>query len=162
MVLLQSGETPMRSGPVVVQTQAGPRQGTLTVTNMALVFEANGAPPPPGDGWGPGGGPGANEYRIGLWRVRQALGAKGPNGPVLQVNLLKRVLYLQVDDINAWAKAVNDAQAHAPPPPPEVAERRAMKQAAKMGAPALPRRCSYCGRLSPAASTKCDSCGAPF
>jgi hypothetical protein len=158
MVLLQSGETPIRSGAAVVQTQAGPRQGMLTLTNQAIVFEVNGAPPPPGDGWGPGGGPGSNEHRIGLWRVRQALGAKGPNGPVLQVNLLARVLYIQVDDIPGWAAALTEAQMHAPPPPPEVAARRAMKK----GGPAPPTRCSYCGRLSPAGSTKCTSCGAPF
>jgi len=158
MVLLQSGETPIRSGAVVVQTQAGPRQGTLTLTNVALVFEVNGAPPPPGDGWGPAGGPSANEHRIGLWRVRQAMGAKGPNGPVLQVNLLARVLLIQVDDIPGWAAAVTEAQAHAPPPPPEVAARHAMKK----GGPAPPMRCNYCGRLTPAGATKCSSCGAPF
>jgi hypothetical protein len=158
MVLLQSGETPIRSGPVVVQTQAGPRPGTLTLTNVALVFEAAGAPPPPGEGWGPPGGPGANEYRIGLWRVRQALGAKGPAGPVLQVNLLARVLYLRIDDIPGWAASVSEAQAHAPPPPPDVQARRALKK----GGPAPPTRCSYCGRLSPAGSIKCVSCGAPF
>jgi hypothetical protein len=161
MVLLQAGETPLRSGAVVVQTKTGPRQGTLTLTNMALVFEVAGAPPPPGDGWGPAGGPGGNEYRIGIWRVRQALGAKGPNGPILQVNLLSRVLYFQVDDIGAWASVIGEAQAHAPPPPQEVLDRRAMKKAGA-GAPPPPRRCGYCGRLSPATSTKCDTCGAPF
>jgi|HubBroStandDraft_1064217.scaffolds.fasta_scaffold59318_3 hypothetical protein len=158
MVLLQSGEAPIRSGPVVVQTQGGPRPGTLTVTNFALVFESSGAPPPQGEGWGPAGGPSSNEYRIGLWRVRQALGAKGPGGAVLQVNLLSRVLYLQVDDIPGWAAAVTEARAHAPPAPPEVAARKAMKQ----GGPPPPVRCGYCTRLSPAGSTKCTSCGAPF
>jgi len=158
MVLLQSGETPLRSGPAVVYTQGGPRPGTLTVTNQAIVFETSGAPPPNGEGWGAGGGPGRNEYRIGLYRVRQALGAKGPNGPVLQVNLLARVLYIGVDDIPAWAATLTAAQAHAPPPPPEDAARRAMRK----GGPAPPIRCGYCTRLSPAGSIKCVSCGAPF
>jgi hypothetical protein len=158
MVLFQSGETPIRSGPAVVLTQAGPRPGTLTLTNVAIVFETAGAPPPPGEGWGSPGGPGGNEYRIGLWRVRQSLGAKGPHGPVLQVNLLARVLSFQVDDIPGWAAVLTEAQTHAPPPPAEVQARRAMKK----GGPAPPTRCSFCSRLSPAGSTKCASCGAPF
>ncbi|MGA8275300.1 MAG: hypothetical protein WB789_01525 [Thermoplasmata archaeon] len=158
MVLLQSGETPIRSGASVVLTQGGPRPGTLTVTNVAIVFEASGAPPPQGEGWGLPGGPSANEYRIGLWRFRQALGAKGPNGPVLQVNLLSRVLYIQVDDISGWVATLSEAKAHAPPPPPDVQARRALKK----GGPAPPTRCSYCTRLSPAGSIKCVSCGAPF
>lgn len=158
MVLLRSGETPIVSGRAIVHTQAGPRAGTLTLTNLAIVFETPGAPPPPGDGWGPPGGPSTNEYRIGLWRVRQALGAKGPNGLILQVNLLARVLYIQVDDIPGWAAALTEALAHAPPPPPEVQARRAQRK----GMPAPPTRCSYCGQLSPAGSTKCASCGAPF
>ena len=44
MVLLQNGETPIRSGASVVLTQGGPRPGTLTVTNIAIVFETSGAP----------------------------------------------------------------------------------------------------------------------
>jgi hypothetical protein len=158
MVFLQSGETPLRSGPAVVMTQAGPRPGTLTVTNFAIVFETSGAPPPNGEGWGPGGGPAGNEYRIGLWRVRQALGAKGPSGPVLQVNLLARVLYFQIDDIAGWAAVLTQAQAHAPPRPPEDAAKRAQRK----GLPPPPVRCQYCGQLSPPGSTKCQSCGAPF
>ncbi|HXQ48821.1 MAG TPA: hypothetical protein VN842_03465 [Thermoplasmata archaeon] len=158
MVLFQSGETPIRSGAAVVLTQAGPRPGTLTLTNVAIVFETTGAPPPPGEGWGSPGGAGANEYRIGLWRVRQALGVKGPNGPVLQVNLLARVLSFQVDDIPGWAAVLTEARAHAPPPPADVQARRAMKK----GGPAPPTRCAFCSQLSPAGSTKCASCGAPF
>ncbi len=158
MVLLQSGEAPFRSGAAVVQTGAGPRPGTLTVTNQAIVFESSGAPPPQGEGWGKGGGPAGNEYRIGLYRVRQALGAKGPGGPVLQVNLISRVLYIQVDDIPGWAAVVSEAQSHAPPPPPDVEARKAMKK----GGPAPPLRCGYCTQLSPAGSTKCTSCGASF
>ncbi len=164
MVMFQSGETPIRSGPVTVFTQGGPRPGVLTLTNMYLVFEPSGAAPPQGEGWGGGGGPASNEYRIGLWRVRQAQAGPGPGGKVLQVNLLARVLTIQVDDINAWAAAVNQAHANAPPPPPEVAERQAMRKAGKAGpgAPMPPRRCTYCGRLSAATATKCESCGAPF
>jgi hypothetical protein len=158
MVLLQSGETPIRSGAAVVQTQGGPRPGILTVTNQAIVFEVTGAPPPPGEGWGPPGGPASNEFRIGLYRVRQAVGAKGPSGPVLQVNLISRVLNIQVDDIPGWSTALTEARAHAPPPSPEALARRAMRK----GGPAPPARCGYCSQLSPAGSTKCVSCGAPF
>ncbi|MCI4343578.1 MAG: hypothetical protein L3J92_05640 [Thermoplasmata archaeon] len=158
MVLLQSGETPLKSGSAVVQTQAGPRPGIFTVTNMALVLETTGAPPPPGDGWGPPTAGTTNEYRIGLWRVRQAQAVQGPGGAILQINLMKRVLMIQTDDLPAWVAVVGEAQAHAPAPPPEVAERRALKK----GGVAPPRRCSYCTQLSPPGSIKCVSCGASF
>jgi hypothetical protein len=129
---------------------------------MGLVFEVNGAPPPQGDGWGQPTAGTTNEYRIGIWRVKGAEVTKGPNGPALQVNLLKRVLFIQTDDLPAWASAVGQAQANAGPIPPEVLARREANKAAKTGAPPPPRRCSYCNALSPAGSTKCASCGAPF
>jgi hypothetical protein len=158
MVLLQSGETPLKSGHAVVQSQMGPRPGVFTVTNMALVLETTGAPPPPSDGWGQPTAGTANEYRIGLWRVRGAQAVAGPGGQVLQINLMKRVLMIQTDDLAGWVAAVTQAQANAPARPPEVEERRALKK----GGVAPPRRCSYCTQLSPAGSIKCVSCGASF
>jgi hypothetical protein len=158
MVLLQSGETPLKSGNAVVLSGMGPRPGVFTVTNMALVLETSGAPPPPGDGWGPPTTGTTNEYRIGLWRVRQAQSVAGPSGPVLQINLMKRVLMIQTDDLPGWVRVVTEAQAHGPPRPPEVEERRAMKK----GGVAPPRRCTYCTQLSPPGSIKCVSCGASF
>ena len=158
MVTLRNGETAIRSGSVVVYTKTGPCPGILTVTNHALVLLVTGAPPPQGDGWGDPSGAANNEYRIGLQRVRQAVGGSGPSGPVLQVNLLVRVLYIQIDDIPGWAAAVNAARANAPPPSPNAGGGGPIRGG---GAPRQPR-CSYCGRLSPAGSIKCISCGAPF
>jgi hypothetical protein len=157
MVAFQSGEAPIRSGKVVVQTGAGPCPGMLTVTNQALVFEPDGTPPPAGEGWGAPTNPDgtvSREHRIGLWRVRDARA----NGPTLQVDLLARVLVFRTDDIPGWVAAITEARVHAPPRPPEAEARRAQRK----GLPPPSLRCTYCGNLSPPGSVKCVSCGAPF
>ncbi|MCI4365692.1 MAG: hypothetical protein L3K10_06500 [Thermoplasmata archaeon] len=160
MVSLQSGELLLKSAPVVSQGTGGVRPGTLSLTNFALVFEGPGGPPP-GEGWGPPAdpsGPLSSERRIGLWRCRGASVVNGPGGPGLQVDLLARTLFFHTQDLAGWAAAITEARAHAPPPPPDVQARRALKR----GEPPPQPRCSYCGKLSPAGSTKCTSCGAPF
>jgi len=162
MVTLEAGEAVFRTGPVVWVGPAGPRPGTLSVTNHALVFEG---PIPRPMRAGPWGGrprtvtlvPG--ELRIALWRCRTAFTANGPRGPVLEVELLARRLFFRADDVEGWARAINQARATAPPAPEGALTR--------LGAPSGPvssamPRCEFCGHLNAVGSTKCQSCGAPF
>jgi hypothetical protein len=164
MVTLQSGETVLRSGQVAWLGQRGPRSGKLTLTNQALIFE--GPIPRQRPGAGPGGrwGPAARplvqgELRIGLWRCKNATPSSGPRGPVLDVELLHRHLFFQVDNVPAWAQIITTARGSAPPAPPGALERLA---GGPGGTPASMPRCEYCGHLSPATATRCESCGAPF
>lgn len=99
------------------------------------------------------------ELRIGLWRCRQASVVHGPRGPVLEVELLARRLFFRTEDNEGWARAINQARASAPPPPPGALVPGRVPGA--FGRGAMPR-CEYCGHLSAATATKCESCGAPF
>lgn len=181
MAQLFPGETSIRSGPVTLVGPMGPRSGTLTLTNQAMVFEGPGLGPvgPMRPGMGPrfggrpgfggragfGGGPGygprgpgggAGVLRIPLWRCRTAAAANGPQGAGVQLTLLSRELFVQTDDAPGWAAAINQARANAPPPPPG-----AMGPGGGPGRAAMPR-CEYCGQLSQTTATHCESCGAPF
>lgn len=174
MVQLQPGESIARSGPVRWIAAQGPeRNGTLSVTNHALVFEGPmpwGAPggrgpmmrprPPMGrpGGFGMRGGMGPGPMppgvlRIPLWRCRGAAVLPGSGGPLLRVDLLQRQLTFAVEAPDQWVAAIEQARAQAPPPP-----------AALPGGPgraSLPR-CEYCSLLSASGSTHCEHCGAPF
>jgi hypothetical protein len=167
MVDLQPGETVIHSAPTVWLGGPGPRQGVLTLTNRAIIFEGP-VPTAP-----PGGAPNAPSVfapgvrRIPLWRCRQATSSPGPaGGPRLELDLLQHSVFFRVPDPEPWANAVNQARAQAPPAPPgamaggggggppsgaAIAARRA----------AMPR-CEYCGNLSGPMATHCTSCGAPL
>ena len=174
---LLAGESQLRTANVVWAGPEGPRPGTLTLTNQALIFEGpvpQGPPGPrPGPFRGPPGrfgpprgfgapGPGRpmlapGVLRIPLWRCRQAVVRPGPEGNVLEVDLLQRSPIFRLPEPEAWAAAINQARATAPPPPP----------GAMGGGPGGPGRapmprCEYCGNLSPTGSPKCTSCGASF
>jgi hypothetical protein len=94
--------------------------------------------------------------RIPLWRCQKAAAANGPQGAALELDLLSRQLFVQTDDAAGWAAAINQARAAAPPPPPGM-----MGPGGGMGRGQMPR-CDYCGQLSQANATHCESCGAPF
>jgi hypothetical protein len=163
MTTLQPGEAVLRSGQVAWLGQRGPRTGKLTVTNQALIFEGPIPRQRPGVGtggrWGPGARPlVAGELRIGLWRCKNATPSSGPRGAVLDVELLHRHIFFQVDDVSAWAQIIATARASAPPPPPGALERLSGPGGVSASLP----RCEYCGHLSPASATRCESCGAPF
>jgi len=162
MVTLESGESVVRTGPVVWVGPPGPRPGTLSLTDRAIVFVGPIARPmPPGSRWQPGGGPPAvpGELRIALWRCRNASEVRGPRGPVLEVQLLARRVFFRTEDVPGWVQAINRARASAPPHPPGALGGGAGRAA---GRQAPMPRCDYCGHLSAAGSTKCESCGAPF
>lgn len=171
---LLPGEILLRTGPVVwTPPQGPPRSGTLSLTNQALLFEGpvpwGGGPGGPrgpmmgprrpmmrpGFGARPGMGPGL--LRIPLWRCRGAAVVNGPNGAGLNVQLLQRQLFFTLAEPEAWAAAITQARASAPPAPPGALG------GGPAGAPhgAMPR-CEYCGQLSQAAATNCEHCGAPF
>lgn len=178
---LESGESQILTAAVTWIGPPAPRQGTLTLTNQALIFEG---PVPAGGGGGGGmgrpmmrpgfrgpmGGMGPRGFgggpppmvpgtlRIPLWRCRGASVVPAPQGGgnLLQVQLLSRVIAFNLPQPEAWAAAVVQARASAPPPPPG-----AMGPGGGPGPAAMPR-CDYCGRLSPAGSPKCANCGAPF
>lgn len=161
MVNLENGETILRTGRVAWAAQGGARPGTLTVTNHALIFE--GPIPRPTHPERPPGQRGPfttvpGELRIGLWRCRNASTAPSGFGGNLDVELLQRHLFFQVDDVGAWAQTINAARAAAPPRPPNAGG--GGPGPAGRGPP-MPR-CDYCGNLSPSGSTHCQSCGAPF
>jgi hypothetical protein len=180
---LEPGESQILSAPVTWIGPPAPRQGILTLTNHALIFEG---PVPMGGGGGGGrpmmmrpgfrgpmGGMGPRGFgggpppmqqgtlRIPLWRCRGATVLPNPQGGgnLLQLQLLSRVIAFSLPQPDAWAAAVTQARASAPPPPPG-----AMGPGGGMGGPggAPMPRCDYCGRLSPAGSPKCENCGAPF
>ncbi len=164
MVELQPGETVIRSAQVVWVGGPGPRPGTLTLTNRAVIFEG---PVPVGPPGAPGAGPPTLEEgirRIPLWRCRAARVSPGPAGLRLELDLLQRSIFFRTPDPQGWAAAVNQAKATAPPPPPGagagptgpptgavIAARRA----------AMPK-CAYCGNLNAPMATHCKSCGAPL
>ena len=153
MVILEPGEVVRRSGAVVWVGPRGPRSGTLTLTNHALLFDSAASPVAGTTG------PGAGEVRIPLWRCRGASLVRGPRGgAALEVELLARRLVFRTDDIEGWAGAIREARATAPPAPPGAAA----GVGGPGGARGALRRCDYCGHLSPSAVPKCATCGAPF
>jgi len=167
MVTLEQGETLIKTGPVRWVGREGERPGVLTLTNHALIFEGPVPQFSPGGGMGPGpvrrrswaaqrGGPPPlvqGTLRIPLWRCRGAASIPGPSGNDLGVQLLRRSFVLRTTEADAWAPAIRQARASAPPPPPGVMI---------PGGAAQNLHCDYCGRTSPAGSTRCTSCGAPF
>lgn len=179
MANLQPNESVLKSGAVTwVGPQGPPRTGTLSVTNLALIFEGpipwgGGGPRGPMMGRGPmmrpgprmmrpmmGGGPPPmppGELRIPLWRCRGATAAAGGPGAGLTVQLLSRQIFFTTENPVEWAAVINQARAAAPPAPPGAMG----GPGAGPGRAAMPR-CEYCGQLSQAAATKCEHCGAPF
>ena len=159
----------VKTGAVRWVGREGERAGVLTLTNHAVIFEGPIPPMPPGGAGGPGpmrrrawaaqrAGPPTlvpGTLRIPLWRFRGAAAIPGPNGSDLGVQLLRRSFLLRTPEADAWASAIRQARATAPPPPPGFAG------VGGQGATQL-LHCDYCGRSSPAGSTRCTSCGAPF
>ncbi|HTT34505.1 MAG TPA: hypothetical protein VMH78_01350 [Thermoplasmata archaeon] len=175
---LLPGEAVLRSGPAVWVGPPMERAGGLTVTNQAIVFEAEGGggpmmarpgrpmfggPPRRRPGWGPRGGGGGRpgfpgELRIPLWRCRSAAATQGPRGPVLEIELLSRRIALATPDAAAFATAITAARANAPPPPPGFGPGGGGAAVDRSQMP----KCDYCGHLSPVAATRCETCGAPL
>src|SRR5208283_4718043 len=170
MVELEPGETVLKTGPVRWVGREGERAGVLTLTNHALIFDGPVPPRPPGAGMG--GGPmrrrawaaqrGAGPpvlvpgtLRIALWRCRGAAAIPGPSGNDLGVQLLQRSFLLRTSEADAWAPAIRQARASAPPPPPGA------MGAGRGGVPAN-LHCDYCGKQSSPPATRCTTCGAPF
>jgi hypothetical protein len=171
MVSLEAGETVIKTGPVRWVGREGERAGVLTLTNHAIVFEGP-IPQAPAPGSGTGAAPMRRRawaaqrsagpltlvqgtLRIPLWRCRGAAAIPGPSGSDLGIQLLQRSLLLRTPEADAWAPAIRQARASAPPAPPGAIG------AGRFGAREN-RHCDFCGRLSPPASLKCVNCGAPF
>ena len=95
--------------------------------------------------------------RIAYWRCRDVKVRPGPEGNLLELDLLQRSPVFKVEEPDAWAAVIRQARASAPPPPPGAMGGGPMGP----GRGPMPR-CDYCGNLSPAGSPKCTSCGAPF
>jgi hypothetical protein len=181
MVLLNAGETILRQAAVTRINPQGSRDGTLTLTNQRLVFEAQ----------IPGGlgSPSITRTTINapLGIVRNASVPKPLLGASrLEVELPQQVGLFQLDDADGWYQALAQARAAAPPMPPGagmgprmgpgMGPRRGMGPGGGMGggmrggmgggwggapsAPAVVLRCRYCGNLNPPTATKCESCGA--
>ena len=97
------------------------------------------------------------ELHIPLWRCQNATVATDARGTFLEVDLLSRRVYFQVEDAAGWAAVINQARASAPAAPPGFAG---------PGGPGVSRaqmpKCPYCGQRSQPMATKCESCGAPF
>ncbi|HEY6237723.1 MAG TPA: hypothetical protein VIZ68_00860, partial [Thermoplasmata archaeon] len=113
MVLLNSGETVLRQAAVTRINPQGTRDGTLTLTNQRLIFEAQ----------IPGGlgGPDLTRTTVDapLFRIRNAAVPKPLLGkPRLEVELPQQVGLFQLDDADGWYQALAQAKAAAPPPPP--------------------------------------------
>jgi len=113
MVLLNPGETIVRQAAATRVNPQGTRDGTLTLTNQRLVFEAE----------IPGGigSPAVTRTTIDapLFRIRNASVPKPLLGkPRLEVELPQQVGLFQVDDADGWYQAIAQARAAAPPPPP--------------------------------------------
>ena len=164
MVDLQPGETVLRSAAVVWVGGPGPRPGTLTLTNRAVIFEGP-VPARPPRGAAPGS-PALEDgiRRIPLWRCRAARVSMGPAGARLELDILQRSIFFRTPEAPAWAAAVNQARALAPPPPPGAATGGAgTPPAASVAArrAAMPK-CAYCGNLNPPMATHCKSCSAPL
>lgn len=169
MVALEAGESVIKTGPVRWVGREGERPGVLTLTNHALIFEGPIPQWPPGGGMAPGPmrrrawaaqrtGPPAlapGTLRIPLWRCRGAAAIPGPAGSELGVQLLQRSFVLRTAEADAWAPAIRQARASAPPPPPGFGGLGRLGGAANL-------HCDYCGHSSPAGSTRCRACGAPF
>jgi len=167
MVALEAGEVVIKTGPVRWAGREGERPGVLTLTNHALIFEGpvpqfgrgggRGAGPMRGRAWAASGaGPpplAPGTLRIPLWRCRGAAAIPGPSGSDLGIQLLRRSFLLRSSEADAWAPAIRQARASAPPPPPGMLG---------TGGAGTPLHCEYCGRPSPAGSTRCSSCGAPL
>jgi hypothetical protein len=170
---LEPGETVLKTGPVVwVGGPAPPRSGTLSVTNRSLIFEGPVPPRPPmGPGRGgrfgmrPGFGPRGpppmqeGELHIPLWRCQNASAVTDPRGTFVEVDLLSRRIFFQTADAAGWAAVITQARMSAPPAPPGGPAGRGGPVG--MGRAQMPK-CPYCGQLSQATATKCESCGAPF
>jgi hypothetical protein len=155
---LDAGERVLKTGPVVWVTPQGGRSGVLSITDRAMIFEGPVPPPDPNRRPGAPRPPGPvtlvqGQMRIGFWRCRNASVSGGAGGGMLDLELLRRHIFFQVADAPSWAAVINEARLHAPPGPPGA-----------MGGPGGSRqpRCEFCGNLSPAGSTRCESCGAPF
>jgi hypothetical protein len=167
-VELQPGETVIHSAQVVWLGGPGPRPGTLTLTNQALIFEGPVPTAPPGANPNAPSVLAPGVRRIPLWRCREAKSSPGPaGGPRLELDLLQHSIFFRVPDPQAWATGVNQARANAPPAPPGAMAGGGGGGGGTSGAAIAARRaamprCEYCGNLSPPMATHCKSCGAPL
>ena len=149
-MLLNAGERVIRQGAVLRINPQENRQGTLTLTDQRLVFEAQ-VPK------GPQGQPIVRTtIDAPLRRIKNAGVVPGADGsPSLEVELPQQRGLFKVPDPNGWLQAIVQARAAAPPPPAGPGA------PAASGAPTVMVRCRYCGLLLPATASKCTGCGAP-
>jgi hypothetical protein len=165
LVVLQPGETVVRETPVVWVGPPGPRAGTLTLTNRALIFDGPIVVQPPGGApRGPDSGPPQleqGERRIPLWRCRGATVSQGPAGIRLEVDFLQWRAFFRTAEPGNWATAINQARATAPPPPPGANLGPGGAPGIAAARAAMPR-CAYCNNLNAPMATHCKSCGAPL
>ena len=153
MVLLNSGESIVRQGPVVRINPQGEREGVLTLTDRRLLFEAH-VPE------GPQGQPIVRTtIDAPLRRIKNAGIVPGKEaGGRLEIELPQQRALFRVPDANGWLQAIVQARANAPAPP-------AGGQGGPAAAPAAPSvmlRCRYCGLLNSPTVGKCTGCGAPI
>lgn len=153
-MLLESGESILKQGPVTRVNPQGNREGVLTVTNQRVVFEAH-VPE------GPQGQPIVRTtIDAPLHRLRNAETVKPTLGRArLELELPQQRALFETPEADAWLAVVTQARAAAPPPPPGGGGGRGPGRGGP-AAPAVMLRCRYCGSLNPPTVTKCASCGA--
>lgn len=150
MVLLNAGESVVKQGPVTRINPKGTRDGTLTLTNQRLLFEAR-VPE------GPQGEPIIKTtINAPLRKVKNAT-VSGAGNARLEIELPEQRVLFQTPEAQPWLDAIVQARANAPPPVPGAG-----KGGGGGGAPAVVLRCRYCGTLNPPTVGKCTSCGAPI
>jgi ribosomal protein L40E len=165
MAQLFPGEVVVRTSPATWVGVPTPRQGTLTLTNRALIFDGPVPVQPPGGGPpAPSAGPPQleeGERRFPLWRCQGAKVSPGQVGPRLEVDLLQRVVFFRTAEPQQWASAINQARASAPPAPPGAVGTPGGAPSLEARRAAMPK-CAYCGNLNPPMATHCKTCGAPL
>ena len=150
MVLLNGGETVLKTATVTRHNPQGSRTGVLTLTNHRLIFEAQ-IPQ------GPMGAPMVRTtIDAPLFRIRNAEVLRSTfGGARLQVELPMQVGVFETPEADAWLQMISQARSAMPRPAGPGA-------AAPAAAPSVVLRCRYCGNLNAPTLTKCTGCGAPI
>src|SRR5215472_16237710 len=111
-MLLNSGESILKQGPVTRVNPQASRQGVLTVTNQRVVFEAH-VPE------GPQGQPIVRTtIDAPLHRLRNAELVKPTLGkPRLELELPQQRALFETGEADVWLGVITQARSAAPPPP---------------------------------------------
>jgi hypothetical protein len=155
-MMLQRGEQILRQGLGVWDASGIRTTGTLSLTNLRVVFEAIGKRP-------------YTAVDINLERVwnvhvgetRRLL--SGRQGLMILETQAGEVTF-ELAEPKPWTQALVDAKSSVPPPPPPPSSGATtppvIVNVKAAPAPKVLARCRYCGALFDSASGRCDQCGA--